>query len=278
MIKRLISGVILAIISLVVLSNPAFAIRSQVITTDSLGNDVSYPQCRAALPINQSFGIVGVNDGLATVTNRCLVTQLLWASHSRSLNRLARPGLYLNTANPGGLSTSSWPSKSNSLSKYSVADPYGNCDASDSLACAWLYGWNRALGDVQSRFMPAAKMAGVDAVPARYIWWLDAETSNTWESGSTTALKSNAADLEGMTAYLKSLGANVGLYSTTAQWRHIVGHIGINSNLNGLANWRPGGADLAAAKQACTAQPLTLGGHIVLTQYIANDLDYDYAC
>lgn len=82
-----------------------------------------------------------------------------------------------------------------------------------------------------------------------------------------------------MTAYLKSVGATVGLYSTAAQWSQIVGsQVSSSSNLNGLNNWRPGGANLNTAKRACTAAPLTAGGKVTLTQYIANSLDYDYPC
>jgi hypothetical protein len=104
------------------------------------------------------------------------------------------------------------------------------------------------------------------------------ETINTWLSGSSDATSKNAADLEGMTAYFKSLGADVGIYSTTAQWGQIAGTPTSDSNLNGLVNWRPGARSLSAAKSNCSLTPLTAGGSVVLTQYLSNNLDYDYSC
>lgn len=243
-------------------------------TTTPLGNDISYPQCGRTLPKNQAFGIVGVNGGLATTTNPCLKDQLIWANKSAGGTSQEKIQLYVNTANPGGLNTESWPKSSSS------ENPVGQCDGSDSLACAWQYGWNRATEAVNQRFIPAASQANIDATPSKYIWWLDVETLNTWKvPTSEFNTKSNATVLEGMTAYYTTLGARVGLYSTAYQWGQIVGtSVSTTSNLNGLPNWRPGGANLSTAKQACTATPLTPGGKVVLTQFISKNLDYDYSC
>jgi hypothetical protein len=148
------------------------------------------------------------------------------------------------------------------------------------LACAWQYGWNRAAEDVRDRLAPAAGQAGVSAVPSSYVWWLDIETVNTWKTGGTAFdYQSNVADIEGMTAYFKSVGGRVGLYSTAVQWGQIAStYVNASSNLNGLPNWRPGGANLSTAKDACKAAPLTNGGSVVLTQYIAKNVDTDYSC
>jgi hypothetical protein len=82
-----------------------------------------------------------------------------------------------------------------------------------------------------------------------------------------------------MTAYFDSINARVGLYSTAYQWNSIVGSsVGSDSNLNGLPNWRPGGASLRTAKDACNAAPLTAGGTVVLTQFVSKGLDYNYVC
>ena len=48
---------------------------------------------------------------------------------------------------------------------------------------------------------------------------------NTWQSGSAEARARNRATLEGMTDYLVSRGATVGLYSTSYQWGQIVGTV-----------------------------------------------------
>ena len=52
------------------------ALPAQAATAAGPGNDVSWPQCGKALPKGQTFGIVGVNNGLANNTNPCLKTQL----------------------------------------------------------------------------------------------------------------------------------------------------------------------------------------------------------
>jgi len=279
MLKRLTGSGILSLVVALLLSAPVFATKSvSSANITPLGNDVSYPQCGKTLPTTQTFGVVGVNGGLATTTNDCLGAQLQWAWRSSGTQHQPKAGLYVNTANPGGLGTASWPKNNVDPVGATTQNPYGDCDGSDSLSCAWQYGWNRAVEDVQSRFVPAAQSAAIDATPATYRWWLDVETSNTWKTSGNLAKQSNTADLEGMTAYFESQGATVGLYSTASQWGSIVGTITSGSNLNGLINWRPGGANLNTAKQACTAAPLTPGGQVLLTQYIANRLDYDYSC
>lgn len=249
-------------------------------STTPLGIDVSWPQCGQTLPTDHAFGIVGVNDGLANTTNPCLSDQLSWAQRAIGGTSQEAVQLYVNTANPGGLRTDSWPVSNVDPVGDETNNPYGTCDGEDTLACAWQYGWNRAVEDVHERFAPSATAIGLDARAASYVWWLDVETENTWKTtGTVFAYQSNAAVLEGMTAYFKQQGVRVGLYSTAAQWSQIVGKsVGINSNLNKLPNWRPGGASLKTAKDACKAAPLTAGGTVVLTQFVSRGLDYNYAC
>lgn len=245
-----------------------------------LGIDVSWPQCGKKLPTDQAFGIVGVNGGLATTTNPCLKDQLAWAARSIGGTAQEKLQLYVNTANPGGLNTTSWPKSNIDPAGNTAINPHGTCDGTDSLACAWQYGWNRSLEDVRDRFTPAAIQAGVNASASAYLWWLDVETENTWKlSGTTFDNQSNVAVLEGMTEYFKSVGGRVGLYSTGAQWGQIVGNsVGTTSNLKGLPNWRPGGANLNTAKEACKAAPLTTNDKVVLTQFVSKGLDYNYSC
>lgn len=247
---------------------------------EPLGIDVSWPQCSKRLPAGQAFAIVGVNGGLATTTNPCLKDQLVWGSKSVGGTTQEKLQLYVNTANPGGLNTESWPKSNVDTAGKLTTNPYGICDGSDTLACAWQYGWNRAEEDVRLRFSPAAILAKVPSEPSAYKWWLDVETENTWKlSGSTFDHKSNVAVLEGMAAYFGSIGARVALYSTGSQWSQITGNaITATSNLIGLDNWRPGGANLSTAKQACSAAPLTANGKVVLTQFISKGLDYNYSC
>lgn len=243
-----------------------------------VGNDVSYPQCGQTLPTGQGFGIVGVNDGIATTTNPCLSTELLWAGQSLGTANQTKVQLYVNTGNPGGLNTPSWPQNNTDPAGNVSPNPIGTCDGSVSDACAWQYGWNRAVDDVQNKFVPAAQAAGVDSTPSDYPWWLDVETVNSWESGSSDALTQNLVDLEGMVTYFQSRGITVGIYSISSMWATIVGSVPSNSNLNGLHSWLPGATNQSDAQSNCSLSALTSGGSVSITQFTTGNFDYDYSC
>lgn len=267
----------------VLITSPVYAARNpskSIAGPANLGNDISWPQCGKRYPDGQAFGIVGVTGGLANTTNKCLSSQLLWAGQSTgAATSQPKLQLYVNTANPGGLNTPSWPENNTDPSGRFTSNAYGECDGSDSLPCAWQYGWNRAVEDVNLRFVPAATSAAVPAIPKNYTWWLDVETENTWKlDGTSFAYQSNAAILEGMVAYLKgAVGAKVGLYSTGHQWGQIVAKPSVTSNLNGLDSWLAG-ASSRSASDYCKKPPLTSGGHVTLTQFISHNLDYNYSC
>jgi hypothetical protein len=249
--------------------------------TELVGYDVSYPQCGKKLPTDQVFGIVGVNGGTAATTNPCLSTQLAWANKSTGTSRQAKVQLYVNTANPGEVigDITTWPTNNTDKTGFTTTNPYGTCTGANDQACSWQYGWNRAVEANIDRFAPAARSAGISQSASAYTWWLDVETMNTWQSGSSAALGRNTAALEGMTNYFNSKGATVGLYSTAVQWNQIVGStVATDSNLNGLANWRPSGASLDNAKANCLVDPLTTGGFISLTQYVQQNLDKNHSC
>lgn len=79
---------------------------------------------------------------------------------------------------------------------------------------------------------------GVGSSASAYPWWLDVETANSWETG-TSGLANNVADLQGMVAAFRARGATVGIYSTTYQWGQITGG-SKGGNLSGLPDWIPG--------------------------------------
>jgi hypothetical protein len=240
------------------------AVPAQAAATPGSGNDVSWPQCGKPLPKGQTFGVVGVNNGLANTTNPCLATQLTWAGTSTGGTGQPRVALYVNTGNPGA--AGSWWPTSNSYGGTAVANPYGDCTAgSYGPACSYMYGYAKASDD--------ATMRGINN-PASYLWWLDVETGNSW-SADTLA---NRADLEGMAAYFTSIGARTGLYSTRTQWDQIAGTVPSSSNLYRLPSWLAGARSLAAAKRMCGDAPLTTGGRVTLTQYVSGGFDYDYSC
>ncbi|BCW75484.1 hypothetical protein NicSoilB11_18090 [Arthrobacter sp. NicSoilB11] len=238
--------------------------QAQAATTAGPGNDVSWPQCGQTLPKSQTFAIVGVNNGLANNTNPCLAAELSWARTSKGGTGQPLVALCVNTANPGAAG-SWWPS-SNTYGGTTVPNPYGQCTSgSVGAVCSYMYGYAKAYDD--------ANIRGVSN-PASYTWWLDVETGNSW----STDRVANRADLEGMSAYFASIGAGVGLYSTSAQWTQIVGTVPATSNLFTLRNWLPGASSSAAAKRRCSDAPLTGGGKVALTQYTSGSFDYDISC
>jgi hypothetical protein len=239
----------------------------------TVGYDVSHPQCDASLPRDSAFAVVGVNGGLSTRANPCLEEQLDWAwESSGTADGQPRVQLYLNTANPGQVieQVTTWPVQG--------ATPYGTCDGTNTTACSWQYGWERAQNSVVSFFIPAARAAKVDSQPSRYTWWLDVETVNTWQTGSSGALARNRATLEGMTAYLVARGAKVGVYSTGRQWAQVAGSVPRSSNLAGRHSWLAGATSQAGAQAACEDDPLLPGGRVVLSQYVRDDLDHNHSC
>jgi hypothetical protein len=223
------------------------------------GADVSYPQCGKPLPTAQAFAIVGVNSGTTVGTNPCLAGELAWASGSTGGTAQDRVQVYVNTGNPQG--AGSWPQ--------SGSNRYGDCTGSNSRPCAFQYGWERARDD--------ATIRGISH-PEQYMWWLDVELANSWDYSAGGGTR-NAAVLEGMTEYFTSINSRgVGLYSTRYQWGRIIGNgVSSTSNLNGLANWRPGASSLQGAQANCGVAPLTPGGTIEMTQY-TTDFDYNYSC
>lgn len=262
------------------------------------GADVSWPQCGKRLPAGQAFGLVGVNGGSAADFNGCLAAEAAWAASTSGTTAQPTTAFYINTANPGSLG-SWWPTSDSSqppagaypapvdpLPAAAVTYPDGTpagCTTtafgtpSYSRACAYVYGYVRAEQAVE---WAVEQIDGFD--PSAYRWWLDVETSNTWQNDTSA----NAASLAGAASYLQQVGLGVGVYSTTAQWAAIVGGTrsnipplpnGQSSNLIGLDEWGAGAASLKGAQSNCAATSFT-GGKNRLMQYIAGGADYDVSC
>lgn len=227
------------------------------------GNDVSYPQCGKALPSGQAFAVVGVNGGKASNFNPCFSSEWAWAQ--RSVGGTSQPPaqLYVNTGNPGDVlaqyNVTDWPTSS------VAADPYGTCSGTwtDDLACSWEYGYERASADVS--FVGSGSGH----------WWLDIETANSWTSDPAK----NQATLEGMVYALQHAGAGqVGIYSSSGSWSTLFGPVASSSTLYSLPEWRPGARTLSKAQGNCSLAPFEGNGTIELTQFVSNNLDYDYSC
>ncbi|MDQ1556785.1 MAG: hypothetical protein QOI02_1787, partial [Actinomycetota bacterium] len=142
---------------------------------------------------------------------------------------------------------------------------HGTCAHTASSACAYVYGYSIAHDDVT---MPTT------ALPSGLHWWLDVETSNTWQSDT----HANASVLAGMKAYFTSIGDTVGIYSTSYQWKTIVGATSSSSSLAGIPTWLAGASSNTAAAAACANSPLTPGDRVSMVQFVVNNLDRNYSC
>jgi hypothetical protein len=301
--RSLVVSVLAAVVVMTAGALPALA-KSGTTTT---GNDIGWPQCGGSYPAGQAFGIVGVNHGLANNLNTCLASELSWAATSTG-NGLPKgfptPALYVNTADPGSVvpAVPDWPTNNcdpNQPSQTSCSstspDPYGSCAVGlngaglNDPACAWQYGWNRAIADMLW-LVATPTPAGVSHLPADYWWWLDVETGNTWESG-VSGLANNVADLRGMVAAFRNTvettpsgillgGKAVGIYSTSYQWGQITSSaadgygdlVGV-----GLPDWIPGARTLSGAQANCSLTGFT-AARPTITQWFGKPYDGDVAC
>lgn len=265
------------------------------------GNDISYPQCGSSFPAAPAFGIVGLTGGLANDLNPCFgpsasyptygESELYWAvASSVGGTGQQKASLYVSTADPGnvynGVVIGDWPT--------SGSTPYGPCTTTtvvlssgsyavgaNSDACAWQYGYNKASQDANWLAAAAAAINSqsppvtVAGTAVSYPWWLDVETTNTWQLDTTM----NVADLQGMIAGLKGAGATmVGAYSTSSQWDTITGGTtSASGSLYQIPNWIPGARSLSGAQTNCT-QPSFTGGTVTVTQWFGHPYDGDYAC
>jgi len=221
------------------------------IARGSIGHDVSYPQCGRPLPRVSAFGIVGVANGKPYTGNPCLAREYAWAA--------ATPGgaaFYMNTANPGPTTTS--------LNWYGQRSPDLRCAPGRDAACAYNFGYNAA----------AAAMSYAQAQTGRStntMWWLDVETANSW---SRTDLAANFASIRGSIDYLqRQPGVNVGIYSVPQMWTRIAGSARV-----ALPNWVAGASTLVGARARCVPAGTATGGPVVLTQFVVNGFDTNYAC
>ncbi|WP_426766182.1 hypothetical protein ACP3TD_06290 [Pseudarthrobacter sp. 1G09] len=278
-----VTGVFLALLGLFATGTAAVAAPPPAGSTDPVGNDVSWPQCGKTLPAAPAFAIVGVTGGLANNINPCLADQLDWAGKATGGTPQPKVALYVNTANPGH--EGSWWPASNTYANISVSNPYGTCDAKDQaegpvdLPCSYMYGYAKAYDD--------ATIRGITN-PGNYFWWLDVETGNSWQTGTSNATALNRATLEGMATYFKGItagrtdsagkAAGVGIYSTGSQWGTIAGTVPAASPLAGLPSWLAGAKTLRGAKSNCSLPGLTSGSSVTVTQYVSGGLDYDYSC
>jgi hypothetical protein len=277
-------SVVLLPLLLLLTASPAGA------ATGDLGHDISYPQCVSGgpatnAPTTGSFGVVGINGGIATYTNPCLQAQLTWA------DTLAQPPmLYANSGNPGSASTFYWPT-AGARDPALCVNPTSNTDP----GCAYDYGWHVAADAVAK----ASALTQGAAFVKGLTWWVDVEIANSWVGNGRT----DAADVQGMVDGLRSAGvAEVGVYANGNDWPAVTGDAGLGTSAYTRGTsaayrtawapyfapkypiedgpvWFAGLNDLAGAQARCGTTSLT-GGERLLAQYDDPDSAYDgdYRC
>ncbi len=228
--------------------DPAYA--AALYQPGSFGFDISFPQCPSNFPGRAAFGIVGVNYGRPWTINPCLSSEFQWASQQTSL-----AGFYMNTSNPGPMNPN-WQEPG--------PRPCLDYNSYDDQGCAYNFGWNGA-----AQAFAAAASATSSTAASNSPWWLDVETSNSW-NGSTSV---NSAAIQGYFDYLRASSVpTVGIYSTSLQWNSITG----GYTLAGAPNWVAGASDGSDPTSFCAKS--FGGGSVWLVQFTLLGFHGDYAC
>jgi hypothetical protein len=236
-----------AVIAAVTAAGAAAAIGTAAAGAGRYGNDISWPQCGGAYPVNHGFGIVGVTNGVPFSANPCLASQWRWAASARGA-----PAFYTNMSNPGTAS-----------SHWRQGGPKPCSGASTDAGCAYDYGWNAAA----AAFAYASSQAGSTAA-ASHVWWIDVETANTWSPSQAL----NVAVVRGALTYLKQHTSRaVGIYSTSYQWGVITGGVRL-----GAPVWAAGASSASSAPSSCGTG--FTGRPVRVVQYPAGAYDGDYKC
>jgi hypothetical protein len=165
--------------------------------TGTSGIDISYPSCSATVPADADFGIVGVSGGRVYTDNSCAQAE---AAHFSNVS------IYLNT---GLVTTGNY---------FSQAMQYGNCGKDRSCGAYW-YGY---LAGVH-----AYDYAVSQGLAGSATWWLDVETTNSWNSKTTlnnqSILGEHQAIADSTPATATSPRAVIGVYARPGQWSKITG-------------------------------------------------------
>jgi hypothetical protein len=176
----------------------ASALSGSPYPTSQNGVDLSWPNCSTAVPSGTPFGIVGVSGGLAyDAGNSCLSSEAKKFSH---LSLYANTGLYIDSSTP--------------TSNYSKAYAAGNCATAPNPAVCGAYNYGLLSGKQIATYSVAQGVSSPQ-------WWLDIETSNTWNSNTSLNQQSLQGAYDGIHNILPSV--TIGAYSTASQWTQITG-------------------------------------------------------
>jgi hypothetical protein len=241
-----------ALAALLVVSGATGASAATVYPGGSVGVDISYPSCHTKIKPGLPFGVVGVSGGRVYEDNPCAASEAA-----------AFPGgatLYVNT----GLYTGG--------NYFAAAMTTGDCGskatAAEAATCgAYEYGLlagQHAVDYARSQHLSTA------------VWWLDVETTNTWDADTALNVQSIKGEYDAIRA--ADAAATIGVYAVPSQWNQIVG-----SSFPTTWTWPVWyatglrSASAGAVRTYCGSQYSFTGGPVLLVQWVEK-LDQDYAC
>jgi hypothetical protein len=223
-----------------------------------VGGDASWPQCPEGMGIpakptlglpmplaSARFVILGLTNGPAFTPNPCLGDQVRWVAERQLM--------------AAAYAVSSYPDD-RTLARFGGGGPF---DGGTRLGAL------RNVGYQQAAFnLATLRRAGL-VTP---IVWMDVEPVPVFSWSADT--EANAAVVEGAARGYADAGYAVGVYSTQALWRTVVGDLEL-----GLPEWRAAGqTSRAEALRRCGAERMFQGGRAVLAQWVEGRRDHDITC
>ena len=231
-----------------VLPKPAQPAAAPTAVPDTIGHDVSYPQCDTGMPSGSAFMIIGLNGGRPFTLNPCFFDQYLGAS--------PRPhAIYINTAYPLVLANRLTTACGNTA-------PRGLDSGATS---AWVIGCSEAEAD----------LAAVNTLPRELRpseWWLDVEVGNAWDDNQVA----NQWVIRGVIDRLQRDGLAVGIYSAVFMWNQVVSEGWAPPERN-VPEWVAGPGGRGDAAGWCGA-PFGPGAIVKLVQFPHNGFDANLLC
>ena len=217
------------------------------------GADLGWPQCPKGMGIKHKetlgapmpteaarFVIIGLTNGPSFTPNPCLRDQVAWARQRKLLT--------------AAYAVVSWPHQK-------TVDAMGGAGSRlDQL---------RTVGRKAAAYtITQMRGAGLNSP----IVWVDVEPVNHYEWRGTT--QEQAAVVEGTIAGYRDAGLRVGVYSTPAMYRAIVGDLRL-----GVPEWRAAGqTSMAEALSRCGDDWSIAGGPGVFGQWVEDNRDRNVTC
>lgn len=223
-----------------------------------LGGDISWPQCPKGMGIPErptlglpmplpeaEYVVVGLTNGPGFTQNPCLASQVDWIREHHVL-----AAAYAVVSQPDTAA----------VGEHGDRGPF---DATTDLGALANTGYQQALANVAT--MRAAGLASP-------IVWLDVEHVPDFEW--STDLEANGAVVQGAARGYQDAGYEIGVYSTPALWREVVGGLAL-----GVPEWRAAGqTSRAEALERCGDDWQIQGGRAVLGQWVEGQRDLNVTC